>query len=251
MHPASAWAIPGSTRFRAHEHDAPHLCVVLEGGFVERDGKTWRDVAPGTVRVSGAARHDIDFSARGATCLVLEPDPNAIAHLRSPRFIEHDQRLASLAFRIGRTSRSEHPVDRVLEDDLTVEFLAQVDRRLRGRAEPPPPWLARIRDIVHSDPHRSPMVALAEQAGVHRVHVARVFRDHYGVSVSTYARRIRVRKALRLLADTDVSLSELAYMSGYADQSHLTREIRRATGSTPAALKSKVTSVQDCGGNSR
>src|SRR5215207_8694612 len=67
-----AFPVPGATRFRKHEHDCAHLCMVLDGGFVERDRHSWRDVGLGTVRVSGSARHDIDFSSSGATCLVLE-----------------------------------------------------------------------------------------------------------------------------------------------------------------------------------
>jgi AraC family transcriptional regulator len=81
---------------------------------------------------------------------------------------------------------------------------------------------------------------LAECAGVHRVHLARVFRDHYGVSVSTYIRKVRVQNALALMARRSMSLSELAFTAGFADQSHLTREIRAATGETPGMLRAML-----------
>ena len=237
MHPAESFAVPGSTRFRGHEHDGVHICVVLNGGFIEREGKSWRDVAAGTVRVSGGARHDIDFSPRGATCMVLEPEPRSISRLTSPQFIGEDPRLTSLARRISSASRAGGPAGDVLTDDLVTEFLAQIDRRLRGKVQPPPPWLSDIREMLESNTG-FPVTSLAEHAGVHRVHVARTFRDHYGVSLSTYARRIRVRRALELLFRDDIPLSELAYTAGFSDQSHLTREIRSATGATPGALRS-------------
>ena len=88
---AEAFVVPASTRFRKHAHDSPHVCVVLDGGFMEREKKSWRDVARGTVRVSGAARHDIDFSPAGATCLLLEYDLKGFSSLHADAAFEKDK----------------------------------------------------------------------------------------------------------------------------------------------------------------
>ena len=106
---ADAVAVPGSMRFRKHEHESAHVCVVLDGGFAERDGRSWRDVGPGTVRVSGAARHDIDFASAGATCLVMEADFSTSTPPR-PAFIEGDDRLVRLARGIARLSEQRDPI---------------------------------------------------------------------------------------------------------------------------------------------
>jgi AraC family transcriptional regulator len=237
---AEAFDVPGSTRFRNHEHDTAHICVVLGGGFMEREKSGWRDVSPGTVRVSAAASHDIDFSGNGATCLVLESISNHLVATVAPRFIENDTRLMALACGIDRASKSSDALRLTRKDDLTTEFLAQVDRRLRGRVSPPPPWLERIREMVHDGTRAASVAELAREAGVHRVHVARSFRDHYGISVSSYARRVRVQGALHLLATSTLSLSQLALQAGFADQSHLTREVRALIGQTPGALRSRL-----------
>jgi AraC family transcriptional regulator len=75
---------------------------------------------------------------------------------------------------------------------------------------------------------------------VHRVHLARTFRDHYGVAVTRYSRSVRVQSALSLLTSSGFSLSRLAAETGFADQSHLTREVRAATGITPGALRTML-----------
>jgi AraC family transcriptional regulator len=235
----TAWPVPGSTRFRKHEHDHAHICVVLDGGFVEREKSGWRDVSPGTVRVSGAARHDIDFSPDGATCLVMEFEAPILLP-DSPRFFENDSRLMGIARGIQRATSNTDPANRILTDDLTTEFIAQVSRRLQGKPGHPPPWLERIREMIH-DTNGTPSVdSLAKHAGVHRVHLARTFSEHYGVSVTRYTRSVRIRSALSLLATTGHKLSRIAVDSGYADQSHLTREVRAMTGTTPAALRSML-----------
>ncbi len=234
-----AFDVPPSTRFRKHEHDSPHVCVVLGGGFVERDGRTWRDVGPGTVRVSGAARHDINFSDAGATCLVIEEGLDGIP-LGNPRFIESDPRLFRLALHIRDSAKRVDPSSRVLRDELTTEFVAQIDRHLRGRTAPPPPWLDRIRQMIHDSRGAASVAELAREAGVHRVHVARTFRDHYGVPVTGYARKVRVKAALSLLENSSHALSRVALESGYADQAHFTREIRSIVGATPGKLRARL-----------
>ncbi len=240
MSTAASFAVPASTRFRKHEHDSSHVCVVLAGGFSEREATGWRDVGAGTVRVSGAARHDIDFSTAGATCLVLDVDAKATAALRSPRFIDRDPQLMAIAGRLDRYSKRTDPLGRVRTADLTTELVAQIDRRLRGKAGPPPPWLGKVRDLVNDTRGEVSVEDLAREAGVHRVHVARTFRDHYGIPVSTYARRVRIESAIALLASSTMTLSQLAFDSGFADQSHLTREMRAAIGETPGALRARL-----------
>lgn len=239
---AEAFVVPASTRFRKHAHDSPHVCVVLDGGFMEREKKSWRDVARGTVRVSGAARHDIDFSPAGATCLVLEYDLKGFSP-SNVRFIESDTRLFSLALRL-RGAGGDDPAARIAQDDLSTELLAQIDRHLRGRTAPPPLWLDRIRELIHDSGGLASVADLAREAGVHRVHVARTFRDHYGMPVTSYARKVRVKAALALLASSTHSLSRVALETGYADQAHFTREVRAAVGATPGKLRARLTSTE-------
>ena len=236
---AESFPVPGNTRLRKHCHETGHICVVLDGGFVERDKSSWRDVGAGTVRVSGAARHDIDFGESGATCLVLEFDA-PIELPPSARFFDRDDGLMRIARSIHVATRSRDPSSRIHTEDLTTEFLAQVSRRLNGKAGSPPPWLERVRELIHDSSGNASVETLADEAGVHRVHLARTFRDHYGVAVTRYARSVRVQSALALLSNNSFTLSRVAIESGFADQSHLTREIRAATGATPGTIRTML-----------
>jgi AraC family transcriptional regulator len=73
--------------------------------------------------------------------------------------------------------------------------------------------------------------------GVHRVHLAREFRDHFGLTVGDYVRRRRLARARHLLAHTDLPLSAAAADAGFADQAHLTRAFRAAFGTTPGRFR--------------
>ena len=237
---ASAFPIPPLTRFRGHGHESGHICVVLDGGFVERDKSSWRDVGPGTVRVSGAARHDIDFSSNGALCLVMEVSTDEVGALNAPRFFENDPRLSALAYGIKSASEKTDAARAIRSESLTTEFLAQIARRLHNKTETVPPWLEHVRSMIHDTAGRMSVADLADEAQVHRVHLARTFRDHFGMPVTRYARQVRVQTALSLLARRDMPLSHVAFQTGFADQSHLTRAVRAEAGKTPGAIRTML-----------
>lgn len=238
MPATEACDIPGRTRFRRHGHDAVHLVAVVAGGFVERAGGGLEDVGPGSVRLSPPTRHEIDFAPRGARCLVLELEPDAVPPPRRSLFLRDDPRLGAL---VGALARALHrrDVGRVLAVEASeAELLAQIRRRQEGRTPlPPPRWLIRARELLH-DVHPPPALgALAGLVGVHRVTLARAFRDHFGCAVGTYARRVRLERARRLLARDDLPLAAVAAAAGFADQAHLTRACRAAFGNTPGGLR--------------
>lgn len=242
MEAVSAFTIAPGTRFRRHEHGVPHVVAVLSGGFVEREGGGWRDVGPGTIRVSDAARHDCDFGRAGARCLVLELEPGALEPPAAARFLPADGWLADLAHRLEAAAAAPDPAYSV--PGLTAELVAQIARRLGGRAGPPPRWLGRVRELLHDTAGTASVPALAREAGVHRVHLARTFRDHLGVPVTVYARQLRLEAARDHLAE-GLPPARAAARAGFADQSHLTRAMRSAWGVTPGALRRGVTGVQD------
>lgn len=231
--------VPAATRFRRHVHEGPHLCGVLAGGFVEKTRGAYQSAGPGTVRFSASASHDIDFGSRGARCLVITFDdaPDGFVFDRS-RFLA-DEWLAAVLTRVGAAISSPAPAAGVALDHGIAELLAQILRRTGARAAPlPPPWLRDVRDVLCD--RRGEAMALDDLArplGVHRAHLARAFRDHYGITIGAFVRRLRLERALHLIADPGRSLADVALEAGYADQSHMTRAFAATLRTTPGRLR--------------
>src|SRR5262249_45260163 len=108
-------------------------------------------------------------------------------------------------------------------------------------------WLEEARDRVHDEHGRPVLAELAAALGVHRAHLARAFHDHYGVTIGAFARRLRIERALRMLADDDQSLAGIAADAGFADESHMPRALTAGVGSSPGRLRQRATPVQDRG----
>ncbi|MEX0894096.1 MAG: AraC family transcriptional regulator, partial [Gemmatimonadota bacterium] len=104
-----------------------------------------------------------------------------------------------------------------------------------------PGWLRRVREELDDRPTETVRVRdVAVDAGVHPVSLARAFRRHFGVSITTYRKRQRLQRAAHAAAGSAAPLGRIAHASGYADQAHFCREFRRAAGITPSGFRRLV-----------
>jgi AraC family transcriptional regulator len=78
---------------------------------------------------------------------------------------------------------------------------------------------------------------LAALAGMSRFHFVRVFRTSVGQTPHQYVLKRRLARARELVGSSNAPLRDVAAMTGFADQSHLTRTFKRTFGTTPAALR--------------
>jgi AraC-like DNA-binding protein len=79
---------------------------------------------------------------------------------------------------------------------------------------------------------------VAEEIGVTGRHLRRILLDHTGLGPRSLQRVARLQNFLRL-ADREwpaTSLAHMAVVAGYADQAHLSREVRELGGVTPREL---------------
>lgn len=77
----------------------------------------------------------------------------------------------------------------------------------------------------------------AAQAEISPFHFLRLFSSVLGVTPHQYLVRSRLRHAARLLADDDISVTDVAYDVGFADLSNFVRTFHRAAGVSPRRFR--------------
>src|SRR6185312_13094307 len=81
---------------------------------------------------------------------------------------------------------------------------------------------------------QTPAETLEQIAGIDRFTIARHFRRAFGTSPDRY-RTLRRLGLVRKAIEGGEPLARAAADAGFADQSHMTRQFKRAYGLTPAA----------------
>ena len=80
---------------------------------------------------------------------------------------------------------------------------------------------------------------LGVRLGISARHLRRLFREHLGVTPDGLARSARVHFARRLLDDTDLTVTEIAYAAGFGSLRQLNRACREVFRESPRSLRGR------------
>ena len=104
--------------------------------------------------------------------------------------------------------------------------------------------VTRVREHLTACAQEQTTAATLERiAGLDRFAIARHFRRAFGTSPDRYRTMRRLELARRAIHD-GMPLVDAAAAAGFADQSHMTRQFKRAYGLTPGRWARSVASVQ-------
>jgi AraC family transcriptional regulator len=233
-------------RIPTHEHAHAFLNLVLEGTYTETCGTRARTRGPFSLALHPSGeRHADHWHGVGGRVFHVEISPGLVERVRGYSSVldgaeEFQGGVPSwLAMRLYHEHLRSDAESPLVMEGLLLELLAECSRR-RGsdRVGKPPPWLERVRGLLHDQfAENLTLEAIAAEAGVHPVHLARVFRQHCGRTLGDYVRQLRVEFAARQLITTQTPLAALALGAGFADQSHFCRTFKRHTGISPASFR--------------
>jgi len=232
----------------AHYHDDIHISIVLRGFVAESVGGATEEAGALSVVVKDrGVRHANVFGAHGATIAQLAiPNTGVSDLLDDPkRLVEWRwcHSLSAVAPFLRLVDQYRGTAGPIPPDDADfLDILAALSsRREDQRHDAPPKWLSDTLAWLRSEWQPAMRVAdVSAYAGVHPVYLARCVRRWYGHSVSDELRRLRLRAAAQNVAFRVGDLSQAALDNGYADQAHLCRDFRRATGRTPSDYRAMI-----------
>jgi AraC family transcriptional regulator len=228
-------------RLPLHDHARPYLSLLLDGDYVERNGsREWRYRAFDTGFHPARCPHQDEIGRSGARFLCVEIGSDALhgAEVRMadhPRLLAADTAVQLLALYRHLALGTLSPL--VVESTvwaLCAEFGDTGYRRERN----PPRWLRRCVEMIADEYAQSLTVQrIANQVGVHPVHLSREFRRRFGETLGEHANKVRIQRACPMIADATVPLSAVAAASGFADQSHFCRVFKSLVGCTPSQFR--------------
>src|SRR5918995_1415833 len=233
-----------------HDHETPTVCFVLNGSFTE----LWRGgsiaCTSSTLKITPAGeRHWDRFNRGDVRGLLIEADDEQVAAIR-PYSAVLDEResfqgglLSGIGWRVYREIQRMDATAPLAIEGLLLELVAAASRHRErnGVERDRPRWLEEARDRIHAELGSHPSLSgLAQAVGVHPVTLARAFRGAFGCTVGEYVRSVRIERAAHQLAQTELSLAEIALAAGFSDQSHFSNLFRHYTGLSPSKFRRVV-----------
>lgn len=228
--------------YRGETHVAPAGSIALinpgeahTGHAANETGWTYRMLYP-----------DVSILQQVASDALQAPSP--IPYFSSP--VVQDTQLARLILRLHIALEGTF---RLEQDSRLLWTLTQlITRHADFHLNPKPVGkesrsIKQVRDYLNV--HYAENVSLNQLAAVANLspfYLTRTFRDQVGLPPHGYLNQVRLNHAKRLLCQ-EWSVTQVAQETGFADQSHLTRQFKRMVGITPGQyqLKRKSKNIQD------
>ncbi len=247
-------------RYGRHAHET-YTFGLIEAGVEEFDyGGTLLRAGPGAVALLNPEVVHTGQAATpaGWTYRVLYPEVGVVTHVaeqlgwrrgtpRFPQTVLYDARSAALMRSAHRAA--EHG-DQLASSSLLNAALAGLLRAHAAtglapvpetsgaaRARRAPAAVQAVCELLHDRLAEPPSLAeLAAITGLSQFALLRAFRTQTGLPPHAYLNQLRVRRA-RSLLDDGLPPGEVAALTGFADQAHLTRHFKRVVGVPPGAYQ--------------
>lgn len=139
-----------------------------------------------------------------------------------------------LFYRIYKEFRIGDSVSQLAIEGLLLQAfceLKRVDQKSIGES---PDWIRNLNEFLQAN-YAQPisLETLSNQCGRSPVYLSQIFPRYFKATFGAYLRKIRIEKATQLLVLKDRPLAQVAYETGFSDQSHFIRCFKEIHGLTP------------------
>jgi AraC family transcriptional regulator len=209
--------------------------------------KLTQDVSPGGLAICPAGIDCAADAEESGDVLVVAINPGQLALATAEdsaleaqlleRLSGYDQELLDLARNLAVESASDYPNGPLFWNGAANDFIAglvarhTLERASQTRGTLGKKVLERLKDyiVAHLD-EPIEVAALAYIAGRSPFHFSRVFVRSVGITPHRYVIHLRLQRAIELIRRGQCGLAEIATSTGFADQSHLSRWVKRVYG---------------------
>src|SRR3954468_10273720 len=186
------------------------------------------------VRGADTDRHDIASQASGlwAISAGLSYNIKDDYELLHKGMMIYDA-LYSWAKHLQKEKHTQNPVDNVFID-VYNKFIKQ-----KSEQKKTPDWVKELRQIIQDQIDTNlNLTEISKSLDINPSYLSREFSKHFNnLSFGDYIRKLRIEKAIELIREDKYSLTEIAYLTGFSDQSHFTRIFKQHTGKSPSTYK--------------
>jgi AraC-like DNA-binding protein len=188
------------------------------------------------VRGADTDRHDIASQSSGlwAVSAGLSHNIRDDYELLEKGMMLYDA-LYSWAKHHYKEKHTQNPVEHLFIE-VFEKFLKQ------KRSKKIPRWAKELKEIIQDQIDMNiTLKQLSKNLDINPAYLSREFSKYFNdLSFGEYIRKLRIEKAIEYLNSSKYSLTKIAYLTGFSDQSHFTRIFKKHTGQNPSTYRKNL-----------
>ncbi|WDF79586.1 chromate resistance protein [Mucilaginibacter sp. KACC 22773] len=190
------------------------------------------------VRGADTDRHDFAPQASGLSAIFLGLSKN----------IPDDHELLELGIKVydGLYTWAKYLYEQKhIQEPVEFLLLEVFNKYLKQQgSKKAPVWAKEIKEMIQDQIDTNMSLSLqqvSEELKINPAYLSREFSRYFeNLSFGDYIRKMRIEKSINLMETTDYSLTEIAYLTGFSDQSHFNRIFKKQMGMRASEYKKNV-----------
>ncbi len=234
---------PG-TAITEHYHENHYLSLLINGKYQEQHKSEDALLESGSVifRPSGY-NHANNFGKAGGACFNIEfkenwqQNINLKLSLPAKHIVYKTGSLPAIykllyAFNNSFVASSEADI----YFELVLDWLCWVNQPVP--VKPKSGWIEKVMLIIQNEPENHHTIqALADRVCTHPIYLARAFKQKTGLTIGEYQLKFKLEKAVALLFNTNLPVSEIAFLAGFFDAAHFIHSFKFIYQTTPQTFR--------------
>jgi len=188
------------------------------------------------VRGADTDRHDLASESPGLWAISA-----GLAHNNKDDYqlLEKGMLIYDALYSWAKYHRNEKHTQTPVEDLLIKVFENHLQQK---RSKKIPAWAKELKEIIQDQIDTNiTLKQLSKDLDINRAYLSREFSKYFNdLSFGDYIRKLRIEKAIEYLNTPAYSLTKIAYLTGFSDQSHFTRIFKKHTGQNPSAYRKRL-----------
>lgn len=236
-----------------HFHENNYFTFILEGGMVEGNKKEVYECCAGNLLFHNwqDAHYNI-ASGRFTRGFHVELGPKWFESVDLVNDITEgsiditNPQVKTLMYKVFKEMKLAGEGGQLGIDALLLEIFSHLGKRKGVGDRKKPQWVGKIRELLRESPSNWKLADLAQSLHVHPVHLSRDFSKYFNTTLGDYIRAIKVQRALTLLPNPELSLTDISFECGFADQSHFIRCFKAYYHVTPLFYRKLLLKKERC-----
>lgn len=188
------------------------------------------------IRGADTDRHDLAREASGLWAI-----SSGLAHntKTDEELLEKGMMIYDALYSWAKFHKNEKHTQNPTEHLLIEVFERFLKQRQSKKA---PAWAKELKEIIQDQIDTNiTLKQLSKDLDINPAYLSREFSKYFNdLSFGDYIRKLRIEKAIEYLNTSTYSLTKIAYLTGFSDQSHFTRIFKKHTGENPSLYRKKL-----------
>jgi|SRR6476620_278760 len=185
------------------------------------------------VRGADTDRHDLALQSAGLWAISA-----GLAHSSKSDYdmLEKGMMIYDALYDWAKYHQQESHIQTRVENELYMVLKTYLKAKSGKKI---PAWVGELRNVIQDQIDTNiTLKQLSQNVDINPTYLSREFSKYFdNLSFGEYTRKLRIERAMTLINQGGYSLTEIAYLSGFSDQSHFTRVFKQLTGKSPSVYK--------------